>query len=95
MEITAALMKHILNKTSDADEIAEEINDYKKVYNKILENKRIKEEKRKEFEEFIHNLDSCRKSIQSGCDHPTFEYSGDPSGGNDSFHRCDICGKEW
>lgn len=29
------------------------------------------------------------------CKHWDFSFHGDPSGGNDSFHRCEVCGKEW
>lgn len=35
------------------------------------------------------------KKAQGECKHWDFTYYGDPSGGNDSFHECTICGKQW
>jgi hypothetical protein len=33
--------------------------------------------------------------IRSTCPHLEFTFFNDPSGGNDSHHSCDWCGKEW
>lgn len=32
--------------------------------------------------------------IQDACAHASRTYHSDPSGGTDSFYKCDICGKE-
>lgn len=43
------------------------------------------------------NRDKMReaiKDIQSLCKHQVQDYQGDPAGGSDSCHICQICGKE-
>lgn len=32
--------------------------------------------------------------VQATCTHPVYTYFPDASGGNDSYERCEICGKE-
>lgn len=35
------------------------------------------------------------QKIQERCPHWEFTYHSDPAGGNDSFHECNICKKQW
>jgi hypothetical protein len=42
---------------------------------------------------FIEDRDRRLAEIQSECPHYDFTFSGDPSGGNDSFHECNLCKK--
>lgn len=50
-----------------------------------------------ELEEIRHNniiaklVDNINK-IRDDCDHQSRTYHYDPSGGNDSYYECDICG---
>jgi hypothetical protein len=34
------------------------------------------------------------REAQKKCDHPVTTYHPDPSGNNDSYTECDVCGKE-
>lgn len=48
--------------------------------------------------ELIINLQKIDKDIlelQNRCPHYSTTYYGDPSGGNDSYTCCDICGMSW
>jgi hypothetical protein len=33
-------------------------------------------------------------ALRNNCKHETRSFNGDPAGGNDSYHSCDLCGKE-
>jgi uncharacterized protein YukE len=45
-------------------------------------------------EKRIDKIDREIASLRSRCSHRQRTWHGDPSGGNDSYYRCDICGKE-
>jgi phosphoribosyl-dephospho-CoA transferase len=82
------------NAEIDARQIAHKINKYLDIKNsisKIKEN--IHKTKLRHMEE-LQKLDISIAILQSTCDHPDTERYGDPSGGNDSFRQCLICGKE-
>jgi hypothetical protein len=40
-------------------------------------------------------IESEIKQLQDKCGHPQSIYCGDPAGGSDSFHSCNICGAQW
>ena len=46
------------------------------------------------FKDTKDAIDKSIESHQAVCDHPVTRYYGDPSGGNDSYCRCLICGDE-
>ncbi len=39
-------------------------------------------------------LKQTLREAQAKCDHPKTTYHPDPSGNNDSYTECDVCGKE-
>ena len=43
----------------------------------------------------IQELNSCMDKIQTRCPHYEYTYHEDPSGNNDDYYSCDLCGKEW
>lgn len=48
-------------------------------------------------EEYRIQRDILRRHLQeaqSKCEHPKTTYHPDPSGNNDSYTECDVCGKE-
>lgn len=96
MEITTDLLKHILDKKGqDAKAIAEEIQKYCKINVSIKNCRENKEIARKEFEYKIKLINDTIQRHQMTCDHPVFNFNGDPSGNGDSFHQCLICDKEF
>jgi hypothetical protein len=46
------------------------------------------------YEKKIKDLKDNIKDWQKKCQHWTRTYHPDPSGNNDSYYSCDICGKE-
>lgn len=95
MEITEALMKHILSKTTNHREVTEHINKYVEISKSIkyFESEALLAEK--VYREKLEDLRKSKRETQKQCDHPVFGFSSDPSGGNDSSHDCDICKWEW
>ncbi len=48
-------------------------------------------------ENYLAVKNSCETDIQKlrdKCDHPETTFHSDPSGNNDSYFSCDVCGKE-
>ena len=43
----------------------------------------------------IDGMQDTIRQLRLRCDHPISTFFGDPSGGTDSFHKCDICEHEW
>jgi len=48
----------------------------------------------KEYKTKRDALKATLKEAQAKCDHPKTTYHPDPSGNNDSYTECDVCGKE-
>ena len=52
---------------------------------------------RKAYEKYMEAKTLGEREIQKlrdKCDHPETTFHSDPSGNNDSYFSCDICGKE-
>ena len=49
----------------------------------------------KEMERRLKEADELIAILQKSCPHPAAKYQGDPAGGSDSCHSCDLCGKQW
>lgn len=64
-----------------------------KIKSKIEQLEKSKTTLKKEFEEKVKNVNKDILNVQKECPHIWKRYS-DPSGGNDSFDCCLICGKE-
>lgn len=52
------------------------------------------EEEEERHEAALEALDSELRGIRERCGHESKTYHGDPSGGSDSHHSCNICGAE-
>lgn len=50
---------------------------------------------RNKADEDVRSLQKQFTNLQTRCKHHLFSFYPDASGGNDSCHICDICGKEW
>ena len=80
-------------KVSKASYLAEQITKYENinraqyVYHQACQ--RLKDKYDKDMTEERQKL----QLVQSTCDHPDKHYCGDPAGGSDSCHTCNICGK--
>lgn len=94
-QITEDLMKHILQKTQDPYEVSNKINLYTDIHRGLLSLTYSRESAYKAYQEKLEEIKKEQKKLRSNCDHPLFSYHGDPAGGSDSFHSCDICGWEW
>jgi len=55
-----------------------------------INNKIYLEEER--HKKLIDKLIDDKSKIRDDCKHFSVTYHSDPSGGNDSYHECDICG---
>ncbi len=53
------------------------------------------EEAHRAYEEVKRKARADHATIQAECTHLEQEWNGDPSGGNDGYHRCPDCLKEW
>lgn len=61
-------------------------------FTKYINELEFDENRRHESQTSLFRL--MRKTISKCCSHSSLVYVPDPSGNNDSYHRCDICGKE-
>ena len=95
MKISSDLVIHILKLTNDPKEIASQLEAYKRRYQARLDTLRMVEDENKRHAQALKDIKEANRVNQANCDHPIANYYGDPSGGRDSFHQCDICGKEW
>jgi len=57
--------------------------------NKLMQTEQMNYDKK------IKDLKATIKEWQKKCQHWTRTYHPDPSGNNDSFYECNICGKEF
>lgn len=68
-------------------------------FQEIEEGRQKLDGERRDVEIYCKNklLDIKRRldALQERCIHPGAVFQPDPSGGNDSSHRCDACGKVW
>lgn len=89
--VRIALREH----KDDADMIAIAVNSYVIVEKEICqiqaEMKRVTERYELEMKELRRNLEAARKDCP--CPKSAMLYRNDPSGNNDSYHECRICGK--
>ena len=46
------------------------------------------------YEKHCKEMQNKLVQLRKECGHPITTFNGDPSGNNDSFMRCDVCGKE-
>lgn len=46
-------------------------------------------------EDYDKKMRNQWRDVQVGCPHFEYTYFGDPAGGHDSYHVCDLCKKEW
>lgn len=51
-------------------------------------------EAKSEYETKINELDNRLREVQNRCPHFNYTYHPDPSGNNDSWESCNICGKK-
>ncbi len=54
----------------------------------------LMEDEEERHEAALVDLDNKLRAIRKRCGHEAKTYHGDPSGGSDSCHTCDICGAE-
>ncbi len=94
--ITPQLIQQIMDSKEDAnaDYIYSKLREVEDIKVSItrLENERITERNR--HTQAIKEINLKVKAIQEKCCHWTRTYHPDPSGNNDSYHTCDICGIE-
>lgn len=78
------IAEHLYTKLKLVETIESSIKDLKT----LIEDEEAKYEKR------IKEIKTCIKDWQETCKHWSKTFHPDPSGNNDSFHECNICGKE-
>ena len=53
----------------------------------------LEEKERRRHRQAIKRLDERRQLFQSTCPHKHTGFVPDPSGNNDSYYECNVCGK--
>jgi hypothetical protein len=96
--ISKELIKQIVDEYKGNDiadhlhtqlKLVEEIQSGIRVVNKTLQ------DVQNNYEKTVKDLKTNIKNYQNKCKHWTRTYNPDPSGNNDSFYECNICGKEF
>ena len=64
------------------------------VENRISTLRRQLEAEEERHDERVNKIEREIAGIRGRCTHRKRTFHGDPAGGNDSYYRCDICGKE-
>jgi hypothetical protein len=95
--ITKELIKQIVDDYKGSDiadhlyrklKLIEEVQAGLKITRKLINDENIK------YDKTVKELKGCIKDWQKKCEHWSKTYHPDPSGNNDSFYECNICGKE-
>ena len=95
MKVSKELIDSILKDGRDSEHIATIVSKY---INMTSELNKLKNELLKNEADFISRkrvIEDKIEKIRLDCRHPTVSRYSDPSGGNDSFHECDVCGAVW
>jgi len=83
------LLKHIIKD----NKLCDKVKHYRNLKSRINEINRQIESVKVFYDNELKKLKADKEQIQNQCDHPVFSFFGDPSGGNDSFNKCDVCEK--
>lgn len=65
------------------------------IANRIDKLEEEKQNLQKKLLEDIREINKKIREIRKDCDHQDYTFYGDPSGNNDSFRQCNVCGVEW
>lgn len=96
MKISEKIIQRVCGTVDpkDAEAIARVLNRYSDIKSSISKVKEdIYKENLRHLEE-LKKLNGAIATLQGTCDHPDTQRHSDPSGNNDSWKECLICGKE-
>lgn len=94
--ISKALLESLVRKHgTNTGLIYADIEKYEKIRKAIKTITDKQHQARETCEQTIKNLQKETQTILETCDHPDTTHHPDPSGNNDSYTSCNICGKEW
>lgn len=79
----ATFLEYVVGRLVDLNNDRLELNKWKKT----------EEEENKRHADAIKEIQDAFKRLRARCSHLVRTFQCDPSGNNDSFHTCDICGK--
>lgn len=91
--ITKELINSIMAKANDADSIYTELKKVESIRASIKSLSSEIEVEHKRHQEKKREIESELKKVRELCQHWTQTYHTDPSGNNDSYSECNICGK--
>lgn len=74
--------------------VAAKLNAVRKIEEEVDVVMSLMEDEEERHEAALVELDNKLQAIRKRCGHEAKTYHGDPSGGRDSCHTCDICGAE-
>lgn len=74
-------------------EFAEEICQIEAIESKLSELDKIKKAEMCRHSKAIQSIIAKRNDVENQCGHKVTKFYGDPSGGNDTWTQCQICGK--
>jgi len=89
------LMKVIVDRHgADSQKIHQDIKKYKDLRRDLfVANADVAKEEARHVKALKELRERCAKATKD-CDHPIKTFHPDPSGNNDSYYECDICGVE-
>lgn len=87
------------NDLNNTDQLTQWLYDGITMFDDLYQNCQEIEKKKRDislrYKKEIEELEKDVREYQDICCHDSTEYHGDPSGGTDSFTRCNLCGKEF
>lgn len=98
--MTDAIVKAIVKScyagelTDRPEIIAAKLNAVRKIEQDVLDLRTKMRDETNLHEAALKKFDNELRAIRSRCGHECKTYHGDPSGGSDSCHICEICGAE-
>ena len=99
MRVTAELMRAVLARCSSNPpldvSLSAELERLDQVAALVQRLERLERELRQAHLTRLKEVHEKLEAAREQCWHPVSAYHGDPAGGSDAYHVCDICGKVW
>ena len=100
MNITPELIEKIqkrclaVSNPSTAKHISEELTLLQSIETRRTQLYHKRELAKKDYEKELEKIKAEEKLLQEKCPHYHWKHFPDAAGGNDSYNRCELCGKE-